>query len=112
MDSKRISRDGWTLDDGEEVHRESPTTFYLPPAEIRESLQPGQLVKLIFRISLVDEDQSESVQVERMWVIVENNLLDGTYSGILDNDPYCTRDIQAGMKVIFNPKHVIQVRAA
>jgi hypothetical protein len=71
MDFKRISSDGWTLDDGEQVHRESPTTFYLPPMETRESLQPGQFVKLIFRISLVDDDQSESVQVERMWVVVE-----------------------------------------
>jgi len=38
------------LDDGEALHEEAPETFYIPPREQRANLQPGQIVKLVFRI--------------------------------------------------------------
>lgn len=44
-----------------------------------------------------------------MWVVVQTPLQNGTYIGTLDNDPYCTDDIKAGMTVVFEPRHVIQV---
>ena len=40
------------LDDGEALHKEAPVTFYIPPREQRASLQPGQLVKLVFASSM------------------------------------------------------------
>ena len=64
--------DGWCLEDGEALHREAPDTFWLPALERREALQPGDLVKLIFRIS-VDGDE-EPVAVERMWVLVRGRV--------------------------------------
>lgn len=112
MNLATLFNDGWQLDDGEERHRESPHTFYLPPAEVRSTLQPGQIVKLIFRIELEDEDGVPTQEVERMWVIVQAPLENGMYVGTLDNDPQCTADIQSGMKVVFEPRHVIQVHSS
>ncbi|WP_374660654.1 hypothetical protein, partial [Phenylobacterium sp.] len=49
--------DGWCLDDGEELHREAPSKFWIPSADERERLQPGDHAKLIFRIS-IDNDEA------------------------------------------------------
>ena len=46
--------------------------------------------------------------VERMWVIVEAR--DGiAYVGALDNQPATTDKMRPGMKVRFEPKHVINI---
>ena len=107
-----LFEDGWELDDGEERHRNTPETFYLPPAEVRASLRPGQIVKLIFRFALVDENNIHTQAVERMWVIVQEQLQDGKYLSVLDNDPQCTEEVKAGMKVVFESRHVIQVHSS
>lgn len=93
----------YTLDNGEDLHREFPETFYLPTREAREALLPGKIVKVIFRFSIGDE-----VHVERMWVCVQSRA-EGGYIGLLDNDPYCTKDLQSGASVAFGPEHVIQI---
>jgi len=93
----------YVLDDGEEVHRENPNTYQIPPIAKREDLQLGQLVKLVFRISHGDE-----VDVERMWVAVKEKRAD-YYAGVLDNDAYCTDQIASGMEVHFQARHVIQI---
>ena len=49
--------------------------------------------------------------VERMWVQVERKT-DIGYIGILDNDPYCTEELKAGVAVNFGPEHVIQIQRA
>ncbi|MCQ2994088.1 DUF2314 domain-containing protein [Pseudomonas syringae] len=103
-----IDRDGWELDDAEAIHNEHPTSFWIPPRDARNSLQAQQLVKLIFRIVTTDERGAEEVSVERMWVIVKDRVGD-LYIGQLDNDPYCTDEIQAGMEVCFLPNHVIDI---
>jgi uncharacterized protein YegJ (DUF2314 family) len=93
----------YTLDDGEEIHRDAPETFWIPEAAERNALRPGQIVKLIFRIELGDE-----VHVERMWVQVKGRDAQG-YLGGLDNDPYCTTELRSGEAVHFEPRHVIQI---
>lgn len=93
----------YTLDNGAEIHREAPETFWLPPIEQRETLRPGDLVKLIFRIEF-----GEETHVERMWVRVTEVRAE-SYVGVLDNDPYCTDEIQSGMRVEFHADHVIQI---
>jgi uncharacterized protein YegJ (DUF2314 family) len=93
----------YTLDDGEAVHREASSTFWIPDAIERQSLCIGQIVKLIFRIDLGHE-----VKVERMWVQVTARSASG-YIGELDNDPYCTTEIRAGEIVLFEPRHVIDI---
>ena len=93
----------YTLDNGEELNQEFPETFRIPPREERENLLPGELVKLIFRITLEEEQH-----VERMWVLVKERK-DNGYIGELDNDPYCTTELHAGVAVEFRPEHIIQV---
>lgn len=103
-----IENGGWELDDGEAIHQEHPDTFWIPELNKRENLKPDQIVKLIFRISTIDKSGNREISIERMWVIVKGGV-GGFYRGILDNDPYCTDDIKAGMEVWFQPKHVISI---
>lgn len=104
----QIDEDGWELDDGEEINRSAPNSFWMPPSKQRNSLLPGQIVKLIFRIKTIDASKVKEFHVERMWVIVQERL-DNVYRGILDDDPYCTDDIKAGLQVYFEPRHVINI---
>ena len=93
----------YTLEDGEQYHAENPGTFEIPSLEQRRNLKNGDIVKLMFRIS-----NGKDSLVERMWVIVRSSSRDG-YVGSLDNDPGCTKKIRAGMKVSFQPRHVINI---
>lgn len=91
------------LDNGEAMHAAAPATFYLPPLEARTCLVPGDTVKLVFRI-----EHDGEVDVERMWVIVQSQGPLG-YVGALDNQPYCTDELELGTLVQFGPEHVIQI---
>ena len=99
----------WELDDGEEINREAPSTFWIPAADRRAALVEGDIVKLIFRMTVRDPaTREEQVEVERMWVIVDGRN-GAAYHGRLDNDPYCTSDLISGAAVEFEAKHVIQI---
>ncbi|HCU85478.1 MAG TPA: DUF2314 domain-containing protein [Methylophilus sp.] len=102
MSHVRLSMN-YTLDNGEKLNQEFPETFWIPSQVERENLLPGELVKLIFRISLESEQH-----VERMWVMVKERTTNG-YIGELDNDPYCTNELRHGALVEFEPAHVIQI---
>ncbi|CEF48421.1 unnamed protein product [uncultured bacterium] len=93
----------YSLEDGERYHREAPDTFEIPSLAAREALERGQIVKLMFNISAGTDSQ-----VERMWVIVEGKDTEG-YLGVLDNQPAATDEIRPGMKVRFQPRHVINI---
>ncbi len=93
----------YSLDDAEERNRQAPDTFGIPLREARENLQPGQIVKLLFAITVGGQEK-----VERMWVVVQQR--DGTeYVGLLDNRPASTDAIHAGMAVRFQPRHVVAI---
>jgi len=94
----------YTLDDGEAQHKETPKTFKIPDLGNRQNLKSGTLVKLMFRFS----GDSTTQVVERMWVIVKSSNAN-IYTGVLDNDPYCTDTIKSGLEVKFEPKHVIDI---
>lgn len=104
--------DGWCLEDGEARHREAPDTFWLPELERREALQPGDLAKLVFRISVDSEEQP--VTVERMWVLVRERI--GLhYLGVLANDPCSIEEndqLWRGVEFPFEPRHVIDIHLA
>ncbi len=100
---KLIGEVSFTLDDGEDSHRSAPLTFQIPDRSERENVKAGDIVKLMFRF----QGQNGS-QVERMWVIVKERLEIG-YRGELDNDPYCTDQIRAGVEVRFSPQHIIDI---
>ena len=99
-------KDHYELDNGEEIHREFPDSFWIPEKGKRESLKPGDIVKLIFRME--ESKGSDDVSVERMWVeITEINT--PFYKGKLDNDPSGSDCVFCGQSVIFNPCHVIDI---
>lgn len=100
QDSENVT---FSLDSGEECHREAPETFELPSWQRRENLVEGDLVKLMFRFIINGNEF-----VERMWTKVTEVRPD-SYAGLLDNDPYCTNRIRAGMRVEFQAHHVIQI---
>lgn len=93
----------FTLEDGVALNHENPDTFWIPPKDRRENLVKDDLVKLVFNLT-----DGEKTQAERMWVIVKGGDSSG-YTGILDNDPYSTDQIKAGLEVSFEPRHVIDI---
>lgn len=93
----------FTLEDGELLNRENPDTFWIPPKDRRESLVRDDIVKLVFNLT-----DGKQTQGERMWVIVKDGDSSG-YTGILDNDAYSTDRIKAGLEVMFEPRHVIDI---
>ncbi len=101
--------DGWCLDDGEAYQAAAPDTFWLPGRQERESLQTGDLAKLIFQISVDNAD--ENVAVERMWVLVRERI-PGGYLGVLDNEPDAIAkndEFWLGTELPFSAKHVINI---
>ncbi len=75
----------------------------------REGLQPGDLAKLIFRISVGDPEAP--VAVERMWVLVRERI-PGGYLGILDNDPVAIEENEefwSGIELPFAAHHVVNI---
>lgn len=103
-----LEADGWAIDDGEVARAESPETYPIPPKAARESLEPGGLVKIRFYIRVPDESGNFVDHGERMWVLVKERR-GGWYRGELDNEPYCTNAIQAGMGLWFQPRHIIAI---
>ena len=101
--------DGWCLDDGEAYHAAAPETFWIPDRHRRESLEVGDLAKLIFRISV--DNAHENVSVERMWVLVRERTADG-YLGVLNNEPDAIAEndeFWLGSELPFFAKHVINI---
>lgn len=101
--------DGWVLEDGEIMHGDAPETFWIPPREAREGLLTGDLVKLVFRYSI--DDDEEPVAVDRMWVLVRGRI-GTTYLGLLDNDPSAIEENEefwSGLELPFEARHVIAI---
>ena len=75
----------------EAIHRAHPRTFSIPRRVVRDSLRPGDYVKLSFRV----DQRSGDVGAERMWVEVAD--FDGShYSGRLANVPTELADLEPG----------------
>lgn len=76
-----------------------------PPAEIRDNLAVGMLVKLVFRFAAEDADRGDG-QCERMWVnITAIDEENDCYVGALDNDPHHAA-AKYGDTVAFHSLHV------
>jgi hypothetical protein len=95
----------YILGNGEELHQAHPRTFFIPPEDIRRSLQPGDRAKLLFQIA---SPRDGGPGGERMWVEVTRNDSEG-YAGILLNQPTALTAIISGDSVRFGPEHVISV---
>jgi hypothetical protein len=91
----------WHLEDVEARQRESPRHYPIPPSAERQSLQPGDLVKLVF---LSDADDGDG---ERMWVEVDT-VEGGDFIGTLANQPKVV-PLSPGAEIRFQPRHVAAV---
>ena len=108
MRAPELGKDGWCLEDGEQRNREAPGTFLIPDMELRRTLQPGDFVKLIFKIAAEDQEQAS---VERMWVIVRERTPNG-YVGMLNNEPKTVAmndRLRLGIEMPFDYRHIISV---
>jgi hypothetical protein len=105
-----IAQDSWTLESGEKRHAQNPDTFEIPSRAKRESLSPGDAVKLLFDTETADADHVIDRGVDRMWVIVTERA-DGLYIGVLDSDPGIAEGLtlRPGTEVLFGPEHVIAI---
>jgi hypothetical protein len=92
----------WWLEDAEERSRESPDSFFIPPRERREALEPGDVVKLIF---LFEPPAPSGTTGERMWVEV-TAVQEGGYTGELLNEPGDIEELRPGDAIRFEAKHV------
>lgn len=90
----------WKLSNSEKTHSKNPDTFWIPDEGERNSLEPGDLAKLVF----LGEEGGE-----RMWVEVVK-ATDGGYVGSLANNPLFIYDLEHGDHVSFKAKHVIEIR--
>jgi hypothetical protein len=93
----------WRLDNAERRSRADPDTFFIPDRTRRQSLRPGDEVKLVFMLETSGEPGVE--QVERMWVEVQS-ASEGRYTGRLMNEPVTPHELTSGAEVEFGPEHV------
>jgi hypothetical protein len=94
---------GFRLANAEARHRQYPRSFFIPDRAERESLRPGDLVRLHFEIVSPRPGQPEA---ERMWVEVTGRDAAG-YVGVLTNVPVVITTIGPGGTVRFGPEHVM-----
>lgn len=94
----------WHLEDADPIAAENPYTFYKPSRELISRVRPGEVVKLIFCFSSADP---EAPRAERMWVLVDELLSDGSFRGRLNNEPRYISDLKLDDPVNFQPCHVI-----
>lgn len=92
----------WGLLDAEAQHREFPDAFPIPTRAERESLQPGDMVKLVF---VLDPPPESGPNAERMWVEVRSVTEHG-YDGWLTNEPSVITGLEVGTFLAFGPEHV------
>lgn len=90
------------LESAEERHAESPETFWIPERTDRDSLQPGDCAKVIFKTYTGDR-----ISGERIWILVTGRVGD-MYVGTLNNEPYIIGK-RFGDRVCFRAEHVIDI---
>lgn len=94
----------WHLEDADPIAAENPYTFYKPSRQLISRVRPGEVVKLIFCFS---SDDPQAPRAERMWVLVDERLPDGSFRGRLNNEPRYIPDLKLDDPVSFKPCHVI-----
>lgn len=110
MRQPTLFEDGWLIRNGEEAQATAPTTFEIPSLDARRSLEIGDFAKLIFEISV--GNQNEPISVERMWVVVRE-VADARYYGLMDNEPDAIAqndEFWLGTEIPFGPEHVIDIQ--
>ncbi|MCC7545846.1 MAG: DUF2185 domain-containing protein [Aquabacterium sp.] len=97
----------WHLDNAEELAAQYRYTFYRPSSSVLARIAPGDCVKLIFRFESMDPDAPAA---ERMWVVVDEVLPHGHFTGHLDNEPRYILDLKHTDPVAFEASHIINTQ--
>jgi uncharacterized protein YegJ (DUF2314 family) len=92
------AREFYILEDGIELHRNSPHTFQIPSIQKKVALKKGDIVKLIFN--------QDKRMTERMWVIITKAKYPN-YEGTLDNNPLFIDTIKYGDKIKFHANNIV-----
>lgn len=100
LEGRVINR--WRLGDGEQRHQEYPQSFWVPDAEEKAWIEPGDLVKLMF------EQTWPGGIGERMWVRV-TKVGPRNLEGRLDNHPVVIPRLEADSVIRFERRHVIDL---
>lgn len=95
----------YVLANGEDLHAGNPRSFFIPSRAERDRLQPGDLAKLLFKVT---NPRPGLPDAERMWVRVTGRDAHG-YEGVLTNTPAAITTISRGGAVRFGSEHVISV---
>lgn len=93
---------GYILEDIIQQNKKHPRHFMKPSEQEINSLQPGDMVKLIF---LFHQTLENGCNGERMWVIIDS-IKGDNFVGILDNDPCFLTTIKAGDKIEFQARNI------
>ena len=93
----------WSLANVEDRAKEHPETFLIPDRETRETLQPGDIAKLLFEMGV---DTGGFLRGERMWVEITAVLGPGRYEGKLANSPIAIIELARGDLLKFGAEHV------
>lgn len=112
-----IDLDGYELRSGLAQHHRTPETFHMPREDERQTLNVGDIVKLIFIIAVTadsEDPDDDGTFGERMWVIVKGRI-GPYYIGNLNNMPLTSGEqdnLTFEDEVIFLPEHVIDIQKA
>lgn len=97
----------YVIEDGEELARQHPQTFEIPPLADRARLARGDLAKLVFKPTRKRD------LTERIWVEVTDVHRLGYstfYRGRLMNGPIAVdTGLAGGDELAFEPRHVIDI---
>jgi len=95
---------GYLLISGVEMHEKHPDTFWIPSQEDKDSVRPGDCVKLIF-----SDGEGGG---ERMWVKVSSIVMTCNriefLKGTLANIPYFL-PLEVGDPIEFGPDYIIAI---
>ncbi len=103
----RRMRSRAAIDDPRLIAAASPYTFYLPSEARLHALEPGDLVKLIFR----ESPSRGQYDGERMWVEI-SSISGEDLQGKLDNIPSDLPQLRLGDKIKFKRWQIIDTRWA
>ena len=92
----------WHLKSGVEMNRRHPLTFDIPTESERQSIRPGDHVKVIFSM--------RNGWGERMWIRVDS-VGRRKLKGRLQNEPLAIPRLRADDRIRFKAEHVIDLDA-
>jgi hypothetical protein len=101
----------WTFGDGVSRHAEHPDTFWLPSQDEIATLEPGDMVKLMFECRGKRTYGKDGLAAERMWVKI-TKIEGEKFVGELMNYPIVWGNLWPGDTVKFQRNHIIDYEYA